>query len=165
MDWLESKKGKAVIMQAPILKRIFAFAIDFLFVQFVILFPFNRMFEKVIPAESSFSEAFSLLSNASNSSLLIIFAIFTSIPTIAYFAILEKEFGQTIGKKLLKLYVESQQKELKYWQAVARSIFLIPIFPFVLLWIIDPIVMFFTKENQRLSEILSRTKVVEKYEI
>ena len=70
-----------------------------------------------------------------------------------------------IGKKLLNLYVESQTKELKYWQLLVRSMFLIPLFPFVLLWVIDPIVMLFTKDSQRLSEILSKTKVVERYKI
>jgi uncharacterized RDD family membrane protein YckC len=79
--------------------------------------------------------------------------------------ILEKELNQTPGKMLFNLYVTSQTKDLKYWQLFVRSMFLIPVFPFVLLWVIDPIVMLFTKENQRLSEILSRTKVVEKYKL
>ena len=79
--------------------------------------------------------------------------------------IMEKKLNQTPGKMLFNLYVNSQTKDLKYWQLFIRSIFLIPLFPFVLLWLIDPLVMFFTKENQRLSEILSKTKVVEKYNL
>lgn len=165
MDLLGSKTGKAIVAEASILKRALAFAIDILFVEFVILFPFSNALEEILPAESSFYEAFSALSSGSYDSMLRIVAIFTAIPTIAYFAILEKKLGQTIGKRLLKLYVVSQTKELKYWQALVRSIFLMPVFPFVLLWIIDPLVMFFSKERQRLSEILSRTKVVEKYDI
>jgi uncharacterized RDD family membrane protein YckC len=82
-----------------------------------------------------------------------------------YFVILENKLRQSIGKMIFNLYVEGQDKDIKYWQLFARSMFLIPIFPFVLLWIIDPIVMLFTKENQRLSEILSKTKVVERYSL
>lgn len=165
MDLLGSKTGKAIVAEASILKRALAFAIDILFVEFVVLFPFSSALDEIVPEESSVYEAFSILSSGSYDSLLSLVGLFTAIPTIAYFAILEKKIGQTIGKRLLKLHVVSQTKELKYWQALVRSIFLIPVFPFVLLWIIDPIVMFFSKERQRLSEILSRTKVVERYDI
>ena len=165
MDLFGSKTGKAIVAEASILKRALAFAIDILFVEFVVLFPFSSVFEGIVPDESSAYEAFKTLSSGSYGSLLRLVALFTTIPTIAYFAILEKKTGQTIGKRMLSLHVISQSKEMKYWQAFARSMFLIPIFPFVLLWIIDPIVMFFSKERQRLSEILSKTKVVERYDV
>ena len=70
---------------------------------------------------------------------------------------------QTIGKMLMKIYVVSDTKTLNPWQLLVRNLVFIPIFPFVLLWLIDPLFMFFTKTNQRLSEILSKTRVVEKY--
>jgi len=165
MDLPGSKTGKTIVAEASILKRALAFAIDLLFVEFVILFPFSSALDEILPEDGSVYEAFSTLSSGSYDSLLSLVGLFTAIPTIAYFAILEKKIGQTIGKRLLKLYVVSQTKELKYWQAFVRSIFLIPVFPFVLLWIIDPIVMFFSKDRQRLSEILSRTKVVERYDV
>ena len=71
--------------------------------------------------------------------------------------------SQTIGKMLMKVYVVSDNKDLKRWQLLTRNLVFIPIFPFVLLWILDPLFMFFTKTNQRLTEILSKTRVVEKY--
>ena len=71
---------------------------------------------------------------------------------------------QSIGKIFTNIYVVSETKELKLWQLLVRNLFLIPFFPFVLLWIVDPAFMFFTKDNKRLSEILSKTKVVEKYQ-
>ncbi len=165
MDLFGQKRGKAIVAEASILKRALAFAIDILFVEFVILFPFSGALGRILPEESSVYDAFSILSSGPYDSLLRLVGLFTAIPTIAYFAILEKKIGQTIGKRLLKLHVVSQEKEIKYWQAFVRSMFLIPIFPFVLLWIIDPLVMFFSKERQRLSEILSRTKVVERYNV
>ena len=77
----------------------------------------------------------------------------------------KKRMGQTIGKMLMKIYVVSDNQDLKAWQLLTRSIVFIPIFPFILLWVLDPLFMFFTKTNQRLSEILSKTKVVEKYDL
>ncbi len=155
---------KVIFAQASILKRAAAFAIDLLVVNMAVLFPFDSVLEKAIP-NYSLSETFDFLrSNAGNASITTII-IFASLITILYFVLFEKKLRQTPGKMVFKLYVEGQGKDLKYWQLFVRSMFLIPLFPFALLWIIDPIVMLFTKENQRLSEILSRTKVVEKYEV
>jgi uncharacterized RDD family membrane protein YckC len=88
-----------------------------------------------------------------------------SILIILYFLMLEIKMSQTIGKMLMKVYVVSDNKELKAWQLLARNLVFIPIFPFVLLWILDPLFMLFTKTNQRLSEILGKTRVVEKYSL
>lgn len=162
--WL--KKRKTFLWQASVLKRIIAFIIDMLIINLIILFPFKRIFERIVPEIGSFSKTFDFLNNNAelSSSITFIMAVITFL-TILYFMLLEKKLGQTPGKMLFNLYVISQTKDLKYWQLFVRSMFLIPVFPFVLLWIIDPIVMLFTKENQRLSEILSRTKVVEKYKL
>jgi len=166
MDNIGLKKGKTFFAHASILKRAVAFIIDLLIINIVILFPFKRIFAKIIPDTSSFPETLNFLKNNSeyNTSLTFILILISAI-TILYFMIMEKKLNQTPGKMLFNLYVDSQTKDLKYWQLFVRSIFLIPLFPFVLLWFIDPVVMFFTKENQRLSEILSKTKVVEKYKI
>jgi len=155
---------KTIFAQASILKRAAAFFIDLLIINVIVLFPFDSVFEKFIPNDS-FSETFEFLSGNADSTSIKAIIISASIVTILYFVIFEKKLKQTPGKMLFKLYVEGQGKDLKYWQLFARSVFLIPSFPFVLLWLIDPIVMLFTKENQRLSEILSRTKVVEMYKV
>ena len=73
--------------------------------------------------------------------------------------------AQTIGKMLMKIYVVSDNDNIKAWQLFTRNLVFIPIFPFVLLWVLDPLFMFFTKTNQRLTEILSKTKTVEKFSI
>ena len=157
---------KTFLAQASVLKRIIAFIIDLFIVNMIILLPFRRIFENLVPNADSFSKTFKFLSNNSDySTSITIIMIVIAFLTILYFMILEKHLQQTVGKMLFNLYVKSQTKDLKYWQLFVRSVFLIPVFPFVLLWFIDPIVMFFTKDNQRLSEILSKTKTVEKYKI
>ena len=164
MQFMSFTNKKTIFAQASILKRAAAFAIDILILNIVILFPFDSVFERAIP-NGSFSETFEFLSSNAGSASIMAIIMSASIVTILYFVILERKLKQTPGKMLFKLYVEGEGKDLKYWQLFARSMFLIPLFPFVLLWIIDPIVMIFTKENQRLSEILSRTKVVEEYKV
>ncbi len=166
MEGIKIGRGKTFTAQASMLKRALAFIADILIIDFFILFPFRGAFEKIIPETGSFSKTLELLSsNPEHNASITIIVLAAAFLAILYFMILEKKIGQTVGKMVFNLYVESQTKELKYWQLFARSVFLMPVFPFVLLWVIDPMVMFFTKESQRLSEILSRTRVVEKYKI
>ena len=161
-----AQSKKTFLANASVLKRFAAFIIDILIINLIILFPFRRIFKDLVPETASFSEAFSYLSanNGLNTSVTIIMSV-VALLSLLYFMLLEKKLGQSPGKMLFNLFVKSQTKDLKYWQLFVRSMFLIPVFPFILLWLIDPIVMFFTKENQRLSEILSKTKTVEQYKI
>jgi uncharacterized RDD family membrane protein YckC len=155
-----NKKRKAIVQQASVLKRLIAFIIDLFIINTIILFPFKKALEELIPSQS-FSKTFEFVNNMNNSTSLTIIIVAISFVIILYFMILEKNLNQTPGKMLFNLYVTSQTKDLKYWQLFVRSMFLILLFPFILLLFIDPIVMIFSKEKQRLSEILSKTKVVE----
>jgi len=161
---LKLPKQKTFTGPALVWKRILAFFIDILIINFIILFPFKSLFQKIMPSSLSFEETFSLVSAPGLSNLIVLTSLFVGILMVAYFVILEGKLGQSIGKILTHIYVASETKELKFWQLLVRSLFLMPFFPFILLWIIDPVFMFFTKDNKRLSEILSKTKVVEKYQ-
>ena len=158
------RKEKEFLAQASVLKKLFAFLIDLLIINIIVLFPFKKIFRGIVPNPESFSNTLDFLSNNSSIPLTVI-VLPVAFLSILYFMIFEKKLQQSPGKMLFNLYVKSQTKDLKYWQLFVRSVFLIPLFPFILLWIIDPIVMFFNKDGQRLSEILSKTKVVEKYKI
>ena len=50
------KLGRTFLGQASVLKRLIAFLIDILIINFIILFPFERIFDSVIPKTESFSE-------------------------------------------------------------------------------------------------------------
>jgi len=161
---LKLPKQKTFTGPALVWKRMLAFFIDILIINFIILFPFKRLFQRMVPSSLSFEETFNIVNAPGLSSLIVATSIFVGVLMIAYFVILEGKMGQSIGKILVNIYVASETKEMKFWQLLVRSLFLMPLFPFVLLWIIDPAFMFFTKDNKRLSEILSKTKVVEKYQ-
>src|SRR3989344_9217271 len=96
-----------------------------------------------------------LMAQADQSMLLI--AVFFAAMAIIYFASFECLLGQTIGKMLFRIYVESGDRKINVWQGIARSLFFIPLIPFSLIAIADPLFMMLTKNNQRLSEMISRT--------
>lgn len=156
---------KIKTMKGPAMpyKRILAFMIDFMILNFTVLFPFKSLFEGMVPEDLGFSESLDIMSSTDMSGLIMSVTFFASILMILYFTILEKKLGQSIGKILLNIRVESELKEKKLWQYLVRNLFLIPLFPFILLWILDPLFMLFSKDKKRLSEVLSKTKVVETY--
>ncbi len=164
MKHLNLPKERTFIGPALLWKRIAAFFIDLMIINLVVLLPFRSLFQNMMPNDYSFSEAYRLLSGSTDYTRFISSVSFVmSILIILYFVMLESKMSQSIGKMLMKIYVVSDNKILKKWQLLTRNIVFIPIFPFVLLWILDPLFMFFTKTNQRLTEVLSKTKVVEKY--
>ena len=166
MGRLRLPKEKIFVGNALIWKRIAAFFIDILILNLIVLFPFRALFQNFIPKDYSFSEAYKLLSSSTNfTSYVTSVSVVMSILIIMYFYLLEKKTGQTIGKMLLQIYVVGSSDSLRRWQLLIRNIVFLPIFPFILLWILDPLFMFFTKTNQRLTEILSKTKVVQKYNL
>ncbi len=166
MKKLKLPQESTVTGPALLWKRLAAFFIDIIIINLVILFPFRNLFQNIVPKEYSFSEAYRLLgSSASYSSLITSVSFVMSVLVVFYFFLLEKRMGQTIGKMLMRIHVVSDDSNLKAWQMLVRNIVFIPVFPFILLWLLDPLFMFFTKTNQRLTEILSRTRVVENYSL
>jgi len=166
MKRLNLPKERTFIGPALLWKRIAAFFIDMIVINLIVLFPFRSLFQNIIPKDYSFSEAYKLLSSSTDYAGFITSVSFImSVLIILYFLMLEIKMNQTIGKMLMKVYVVSDNNTLKAWQLLTRNLVFIPIFPFVLLWILDPLFMFFTKTNQRLTEILSKTRVVEKYSL
>ena len=166
MRRLNLPKERTFIGPALLWKRIAAFFIDMVIINLIVLFPFRRLFQSIIPKDYSFSEAYRLLSTSTDyTSLITLISFVMSVLIIVYFLMMERKMGQTIGKMLMKIYVVGDNNTLKAWQLLTRNLVFIPIFPFVLLWMLDPLFMFFTKTNQRLSEILSKTRVVEMYNL
>ncbi len=154
-------KGPAIIW-----KRVAAFVTDILIINFILFFPFRRIITNMLPRFGSYSEAYEFfISNPGYSNKLMVVSLTMAIFAILYFTILEYKLQQTPGKMLFNISVISETKKLRLWQCISRSLFLIPMFPFILLWIVDPLFMIFTKTNQRLSEILSKTRTIETYVI
>ncbi len=163
---LKLPKERTFTGPALVWKRLLAFVADLLIINLVLFFPFKKIIQKSIPKFSSYSEAYNFLaSNQNYTTTLTIVSLVMALFALLYFAWLEYKIQQTPGKMLFNVYVVSDAKKLNFWQFIVRSLFIIPVFPFFLLWVIDPLFLFFTKTNQRLSEILSKTKTIQSYVI
>lgn len=164
---VKSIETKEMVITAPIGKRIIALLLDILIIFFFIASPFSRLFQNMLPTKESFSESFSfttffyyIQSNPAITSKINLISIFMVILALLYFVLLDYLIGQTAGKKIMNIFVKSDTGDLTINQCLIRNLFVIPFFPFVLLWIIDPIYMFM--RGQRLTERLSKTRTVQK---
>ena len=164
MKRLNIPKDRTFVGPALIWKRIAAFLIDLAIINLVVLLPFRKLFSSIIPKDYSFSETLSLINNTNYEGLINSVLFSVSILMILYFFMLERKMGQSIGKKIMGIYVASDNSPIKSWQFLVRNLEFIPIFSFIIL-IFDPLPMFFTSTNQRLTEKLSKTKTVENFSI
>ena len=137
-------------------KRLLSVAIDLFIINFVLLAPFSSLIALIIPSTS-----FAVLSLGERtltrlSMVLLVMACFV----VLYFALFEYFLGQSPGKAALRLIVRSRTGQaIRLWQALCRHLVWLPLFPFVLLWLLDP--LWFIFSSRRLSESLTRTNTFE----
>ena len=129
------------------------------------------MFKNLIKGDNNIMETYKYIQGDTGTAtvLFLVFMILTSL-TLAYFILQEYLIGQTIGKILFRLKIVTVVDDetlgpINFWQSIVRSLFLIPTIPFILMWIIDPVYLLFTKKGQRLSEWLCKTKVIEVFQL
>lgn len=160
----DNPQQKTIIGNALLWKRIAAFLIDIFIIYIIITISFGSLFDKYIPEDYTFSEIMSLVqADKGFNDVLSAMGFASSILFFIYFVLLESKMQQSIGKKMMNLHVAGTEgNEVKLWQHIIRNIWIAPVFSIWLIWI-DPLFMVFTNKNQRLSEILSRTMVVEKF--
>ncbi|MCM2325012.1 MAG: RDD family protein [Candidatus Woesearchaeota archaeon] len=162
---LNLPKERIIITDASWWKRAFSFFIDFSIIQLIIFSPFSSVIESKLPLSSDFMENYRYFE--SNPDLItnlmaVIGIVFFLI--LLYFVMFEYKMGQTPGKMLFKLKVLPLDKEeINLWKILARNIAVLPVFPFSLLWIVDPLYLIFT--GKRLSDMFSKTRVVEEVRV
>lgn len=151
-------KSRAHLPQNPaaLWKRVIAYLIDVLIVNFVIIFPFRKMTQ--LNSGSSFSDTYSYLSSAPGLSYKL-FLVFLAIGvlTILYWAVFEYRLMQSIGKMVMHISVRSVSGKLSFRSAIIRNISKVSS-PFLAL---DVIYMLYKRSNQRYFEVVSGTEVVE----
>jgi uncharacterized RDD family membrane protein YckC len=152
---------RLVKVNANVLRRFLAFLLDVIILSLLTL-PIQG-FMKVEQKETFGETLKAMMTSPELGSKMLIAAVFFAIIAILYFTILEYMMRQSVGKMMFRVYVESLTNEgrMTMGQSFLRNLFLIPFIPFSIIAIADPIFMLWTKENQRLSEIICKTKVVE----
>ena len=163
---IELPKARMVEAHAAIWKRAASFIADMIIIQLIIFSPFAGAIQSSIPVSSDFMGNYNYFQSHPG----IIDQLYAVIGLIfflmfLYFTIFEYKMGQTPGKMIFRLYVAAADKKesLSIWKVILRNLAVIPVIPFAALWIIDPVYMIFT--GQRLSDVFSKTKVIEEVEI
>jgi uncharacterized RDD family membrane protein YckC len=138
---LNLPKTKSFIGPASLIKRFIAYFIDFFIINFVIISPFGKILKKIIPQISSFSETYQYMQvHPEISNIIAVISIIIGILMVLYFTVFEYLIQQTPGKMLMRQYiVKDKGPELKFRNYLISNLTFIPIFPFILLWIIDPV--------------------------
>ncbi len=145
-----------VSVPAGALKRAFAFVLDILLIDLVIFYPFRTLFSRLVP-ELTFSSLERLVSSPAMQGIILWTGVSMGVTAVLYFSLLEYYTGQTVGKMIMRIRVKSEGKKLMLWQCLVRSVLLIPVFPFIVMWAADVIYLFFNSKRQRILEIMSRT--------
>jgi uncharacterized RDD family membrane protein YckC len=146
------------------MRRLLAFLLDIVIINFVLLWSFETLLKSLIPANTNF-----IFQTTAISVPLLITMFAIGIVMLLYFTLFELTIGQTPGKIMFDLYVVStdikDKKEIRltFGQIITRNLFIIPVFPFFLLILVDPIFALFNVNNQRFLEIVSHTIVVQRY--
>jgi len=166
-----AEKEKSYIVTASVLRRVIAFIIDLLIINLAAFGPLRRLLANYIPLSESFADAYAFIVNNGNIINIICATIIVmTLLAVLYFVAMESMLGQTPGKMFFNLYVISLKdnkgrktalKKPGFLQCLLRSIFLVPFFPFVILWIVDPVYLLFNRNRQRFTEYLGKTKVVQ----
>ena len=156
------KRGKSFIGPASIPRRLIAFIIDIMIIDLVILTPFYKLFQRFLPP-GTFTEQLRFIQENPQVSIPTHLLLVIGILIVLYFSYFEYKIHQTPGKIILGLYTMQERAKPSFWAYLLSNITFIPIFPFILLWIIDPLYMFITPKNQRLMEKLNRILVVQRY--
>lgn len=156
---------------ATMWKRILAFVLDLFVLDFFVFSAYSKITEKILGGTPSITSAYKMLesSQAHANAFLLMFMLMVMM-ALAYFTLLQYMTGQTLGHILFNIRVVSDAGDRKFgraglWQCLLRNIFMIPAAPFILLWIIDPLYLLFARKGQRLTEWLSKTRMIEQFTI
>lgn len=152
------------------LRRGLAFVIDLFIINLFLFGPFRGVFTKLLPPEETAGLDMAALqalleSNQFLMTIVLMLSFAAGGIALLYFSILQYKFNKTIGMHLLRINLVSEQKHkqklVSLWQCIVRNIFIIPVFPFFLFWVIDPLFLLFNPKHQRLLEKWSKTKLTQ----
>jgi len=136
-DHLLKPRSRNVKLDAGFFRRAGAFLIDILLIDIALTAPFGSLLSRF---SSGTIDLFNVtLLRRELGAVIVLFLI-----AYTYFVLFEYLLGQTPGMMLLNTRV----KDLPLlWQALVRNAFLIPVFPLVLFWIIEPLFVMTTKRG------------------
>ena len=146
------------------LRKTLAFVLDLMIINLFIIPGFRGVLAKLVPAVG-FREVFSfyntMMSNPGTMTALTFVSILLSFYILLYFSLSEYIAGSTIGMAMLNMRVTATDNgRISLFKSLIRNIFCIPFFPFILIWIADPLFLVIKGSGQRMTEYFTKTMVV-----
>lgn len=138
-DHLLLPNASKVVQDAGFFRRMFAFIFDILILDIIITAPFTKIFEGLLKRVEHNSLSSITYTSQELTAIVIIVMI-----VLSYFILFEYILGQTLGMMLMDTKL-SGENTLN--NCIIRNSFIIPAFPFILLWIIEPIAIIFWKRG------------------
>ncbi|MFH1174235.1 MAG: RDD family protein [archaeon] len=152
---LNLPKKRTFAKPASVGKRLAALLIDIAALYFLFLVPIASIALAGVHLPTTFSSALQLQLPLK---AYLAFGLFLLVSWL-YFALFELYRRQTLGMQLMKIYLDGK---LNIWKTLIRNVFIIPLFPFYLLWIVEPVhVLIF---GHRFMEKLTKTRDIEFFE-
>ncbi|MFT4344062.1 MAG: RDD family protein [Candidatus Woesearchaeota archaeon] len=154
------QKKKTVTMEVPVLRRMGAFAVDYLILSFFVLFPFERLINRQFNGATMSNLVSAFQSGAINVFFIVIISVFMGIVAFLYFIILETKFKQSIGKMFFNVKVGSIKTTTQVTQSqmITRTLGIVLVYVIPILALADALYALFNKEKQRFLEKISDTK-------
>lgn len=134
--------------RAAVWKRVVAFLLDLLVID-LLLTPFDKHLRGI--------ESGTLMEAGSIPEGLVAMALLMGVVALLYFGLFEYLLGGTLGMRLFNLSVKGRRT---FGICLVRNLYALPIFPLTLLWIIEPVYLFWQRE--RLLERWTGTGTVER---
>ena len=144
-----------VVEQASFWRRAFAFIIDLFILDIFITSPFSSLFESVVARTKTIS-IFEMTYSTKEIALIVMLFLLLYL----YFVLFEYVLQQTPGMMFAKTKLDGN---MSFWTTLVRNSFLFPVLPFILLWVIEPIMLFFKKRT--VLEYASGTRTVYQREV
>lgn len=144
---LNLPKKEIYVRDATFSRRLLAFLADILILDLVVFSTFASLFHT---EWSMLWNGDFVVTQAMYAAIMVM-----ALLALAYFTLFEYLLGQTPGMMLLGLYGIN----ITLWRAFVRNSFFVPLFPFPLLLLFEPIYLLVKK--QRFLEMISNTRTIE----
>ena len=149
-DHLLSPRSAKVKQDAGFWRRALAFIIDVLILDMIISVPFTPMFASMLSRMEHTQWTQIAYTNQEIAAIVLLFLI-----VYCYFVLFEYLLGQTIGMMFVDIRIDCT---VRLSQALLRNCFILPVFPFIVFWLIEPIAILTWRRG--VLERLSQTRTV-----
>ena len=146
---LRLPEERVYVKDASFMRRLVAFLADLLLLDLVVFSVFGSLLA------GSFNFATIMQNGWSLPLAAYAAAIGMALLGLAYFSLFEYLLGQTPGMMLLNI----RAVNVTFWRALVRNAYLVPIFPFPVLWVVEPVYLLVRKT--RLLELATGTRTIE----